>query len=222
METIAERLLSLIDYLGITKNAFAKSIGTSSALISKLTTQNIDFRIDILQKIVAKYSNVNLQWLLTGVGKMLIEITTENYNGLPTEITTEQILNVFQRYKMVKRNFYESCSESDIDKLLSVDIEALKDTFNSYQKLIKAANDLKAPDFLLQKFEVSDFKTEKKEIDEDIKFAHPHLKEGKTLKIILIGEYKSNIMHYRNQLTQLIDYMEQYSDFFKDQISKTI
>ena len=218
MENTSERLSKFITYLGITKNGFAKQIGTSSALISKLTTQDVDFRIDILQKIVGKYPYINLQWLLTGVGDMLQENPTGKPNGNPTENPTEQLINVYQRYRNTLQNFYENCSDEDLKKLLSIDIEELKQIFNMYLKLYKTAKALGAPSFIIEKFTVEDlhkdFKALKRSIDSDIKDTHPHLKEGKTLNIISLEDYKSNIYYWNNQLEALIDYMEQYKDFF--------
>jgi predicted transcriptional regulator len=72
-ETIKDRLNLLISSLGISKNQFAKEIGTSSAMISKITTQDINFGVDIIEKIISTFPRVNNVWLLTGVGKMFNE-----------------------------------------------------------------------------------------------------------------------------------------------------
>ena len=75
MKNISKRLAAFIDSLGMTKNAFANAVGTSSSLISKLTTKDVDLRASLLVKIKAVYPELNLDWLLTGKGEM---------NGLPT------------------------------------------------------------------------------------------------------------------------------------------
>lgn len=73
MSGIPERIGLLITKLGISKNQFSKEIGTSSALISQIVSNGKEsFRIDLIQKIVIKYPNVNLYWLLLGEGEMMI------------------------------------------------------------------------------------------------------------------------------------------------------
>lgn len=70
MENIADRINSLIDVLGISKNEFAKKIGISSSLISQITTKKNSFRVDILQKITGAFPEINSEWLLNGIGEM--------------------------------------------------------------------------------------------------------------------------------------------------------
>jgi hypothetical protein len=72
-ETIKDRLNLLISCLGISKNQFAKEIGTSSAMISKITTQDINFGVDIIEKIISTFPRINNVWLLTGIGNMFNE-----------------------------------------------------------------------------------------------------------------------------------------------------
>ncbi len=70
MENIADRIIKLIEALGISKNKFAENIGISSSLISQITTKKNSFRVDILQKITSNYPKVDTDWLLNGVGEM--------------------------------------------------------------------------------------------------------------------------------------------------------
>ncbi|MDP3469644.1 MAG: helix-turn-helix transcriptional regulator [Daejeonella sp.] len=77
MNLIKERLNELIRTLKLSKNEFAREIGTSSAMVSKITTKDVNFGIDIYKKIIGRYPNLNQDWLLTGVGDMW------NANGSP-------------------------------------------------------------------------------------------------------------------------------------------
>ncbi len=70
MDSIKIRLNQLIDNLHLSKNEFAREVGTSSAMISKITTKDVNFGVDVFQKIVSRYTNLNQQWLLTGIGEM--------------------------------------------------------------------------------------------------------------------------------------------------------
>lgn len=79
MENIGTRLNQLITALGVSKNQFSKQIGTSSAMISKITGQKVNFGIEIIEKIIKAYPQVNSHWILTGVGTMW----RENHNNEP-------------------------------------------------------------------------------------------------------------------------------------------
>lgn len=71
MDGFAKRLIGFISYLGVSNYKFANDIGISQALISKLTTNDdVSFRVDFLTKILAKYPELNINWLLTGSGVM--------------------------------------------------------------------------------------------------------------------------------------------------------
>lgn len=74
MESIANRVGQVIEKLGISKNEFAREIGISSALISKITNKETNFGVDVLSKIVSKYPAINPYWVLTGVGEMFPDI----------------------------------------------------------------------------------------------------------------------------------------------------
>lgn len=71
MQRISERIEKLIESLGVTKNKFSKEIGTSSALISQIVANGKDsFRVDLIQKIVNRYPDVNVYWLMLGEGEI--------------------------------------------------------------------------------------------------------------------------------------------------------
>jgi transcriptional regulator with XRE-family HTH domain len=70
MANINDRIKELIADLGLSKNQFAIKINTSSAMVSKITTQATNFGKDILEKILSEYPNLNTTWLLTGIGEM--------------------------------------------------------------------------------------------------------------------------------------------------------
>jgi len=80
-KTIADRIVELISELKMSKNQFAKTIGTSSALISQITTKKDTFRVDLVQKIICAFPGLNANWLLTEFGSMWLE-NQENMQGL--------------------------------------------------------------------------------------------------------------------------------------------
>jgi transcriptional regulator with XRE-family HTH domain len=70
MDNINTRIGQLIDDLGLSKNQFARNIKSSSAMVSKITNQATNFGKDMLEKIITAYPNLNVTWLLTGIGEM--------------------------------------------------------------------------------------------------------------------------------------------------------
>ncbi|MDQ2769330.1 MAG: helix-turn-helix domain-containing protein, partial [Bacteroidota bacterium] len=71
-QTHKDRVNELITSLGMSKNKFAKQIGTSSAMISKVTTQEINFGVELAEKIISTFPSVSPTWLLTGIGEMML------------------------------------------------------------------------------------------------------------------------------------------------------
>lgn len=70
--THKERINQLIDALGLSKNKFAKAVGTSSAVISNITTANVNYGIELAEKIISTFPSVNPSWLLSGIGEMML------------------------------------------------------------------------------------------------------------------------------------------------------
>jgi hypothetical protein len=66
-----ERLQSFVSYKGIGRNRFEKSVGISSGYLS---SQSKSIGSDIIEKIVAKYNDLNIEWLITGKGRMIKDL----------------------------------------------------------------------------------------------------------------------------------------------------
>lgn len=75
--TIRDRLNVLISHLKLSKNEFAREIGSSGAMVSKITTKEVNFGIDVFKKIIDRYPQLNHQWLMSGEGEMW----NENHNN---------------------------------------------------------------------------------------------------------------------------------------------
>lgn len=66
--SVKERLKIFIKCLGISVLTFEKSIGVSNGYVNSISK---GIGKDILNSILEKYSNLNIEWLLTGKGEML-------------------------------------------------------------------------------------------------------------------------------------------------------
>lgn len=73
-----ERLKQLIHSLDMSVNAFEKDLGLGTGTIAKTIAGKKALGTDILKKIVFKYPEINLNWLITGRGEMQVTIEAMN------------------------------------------------------------------------------------------------------------------------------------------------
>lgn len=66
--TVRQRLISFINYLGLSKNAFEVACGLSTRYVSNI---NSSISPEKIKMISLKYPELNTGWLLTGEGEML-------------------------------------------------------------------------------------------------------------------------------------------------------
>lgn len=69
----SERLKALIDYLETSITAFEARVGVSKGALAKPIKNSKTVGVEVLEKIFKEYPNVNLEWLVAGVGGMLKE-----------------------------------------------------------------------------------------------------------------------------------------------------
>ncbi len=73
VKDIGDRIIALINATGLTNNAFAAKIGTSSAVISHITTGRNKPNLELIYKITKVYTNVNIEWLILGKNSMQLD-----------------------------------------------------------------------------------------------------------------------------------------------------
>lgn len=72
-----QRLNEFIDYKGYSIREFERKISTSNGTISRYLSKDTDIQAGILMKIHDIFPEINLDWLITGRGSMLISQKTE-------------------------------------------------------------------------------------------------------------------------------------------------
>ena len=82
--SVKNRIKELIKSHGITVKAFENSIHASNGYVNSISKS---IGLDKIEKIVEKYPNINLNWLLTGQGEMLV-------SAPKTNLTTDSILDL--------------------------------------------------------------------------------------------------------------------------------
>ena len=68
-----KRFQKWLDYNDINSNKLAEKINVSRATISHIISGRNKPSVDFLHKILKKYPDLNLNWLVTGVGSMKID-----------------------------------------------------------------------------------------------------------------------------------------------------
>lgn len=77
-EGVRERLIAYLSYKRINKSQFAASIGVSNSFVMNMRKS---MSPDKIQKIQEVYSDLNINWLLTGSGDMLNGAINQNIDG---------------------------------------------------------------------------------------------------------------------------------------------
>lgn len=89
--SIIERIKILIDTKSRSSRAFANNIGFSySTLNNYLLGKRTTIDSDLLYKIISTYSDINSEWLLTGKGEMLKNISENSENLLKQTIAQDR------------------------------------------------------------------------------------------------------------------------------------
>jgi transcriptional regulator with XRE-family HTH domain len=89
MYSMVERILSFIKMKGLSPSQFADEIGVQRSGISHLISGRNKPSLEFIQRIVARYPDINLQWILNGTGTMMNnENDAQEMNFTPEQSTT--------------------------------------------------------------------------------------------------------------------------------------
>ncbi len=104
---IIDRILIFIKHKNLSMRAFDTSISVGNGYTSKQVKSKASVGSDVLERIIGTYPDLNPLWLLTGDGKMVIELTEDekksdsgepplHYNSID-EIIDHKIERAMQR-----------------------------------------------------------------------------------------------------------------------------
>jgi len=137
MEDIGERMKLLIKKLGLPTTAkFCRDTGLSRPLVDKLTSGGNQPRFDTLQKIKSAFPKTNLNWLVSGQGEIL------------EEVTDKKDVNLLKTYRNIKINNNSNLTNSFLTSIqfISKDYQEMEEMeLNAKAQLIpeKKVNQLK-------------------------------------------------------------------------------
>lgn len=102
---VAERLLAVIEYSGMSQTAFAKKVGSTQAnLWRQLNGQRVN--VATLIAVAEQFPEVDCNWLLRGVGTML-----NNHQDDAHEKRIEGLLDVVAMQQETIRNLQEKIKQ---------------------------------------------------------------------------------------------------------------
>ncbi|MEE0528134.1 MAG: helix-turn-helix transcriptional regulator, partial [Prevotellamassilia sp.] len=68
---VKSRLIEFLKFKSISQKAFAQSVGVSAGFVNAI---RVSIQPKTLEKISNVYPDLNITWLLTGVGPMLLDV----------------------------------------------------------------------------------------------------------------------------------------------------
>lgn len=80
--SVAERIKILMSELGENQNSFSKKIGVTPSTIATAFERNKGVNTDLIQKIINVFTNISLEWLLTGRGEPIKKNAENNNNSI--------------------------------------------------------------------------------------------------------------------------------------------
>lgn len=111
---IKDRMVEFLAHLGMGQNKFEKSVGLSTGFVSNIGDS---IRRKSLDKILAVYPELNVNWLLTGEGKML-KNSIQDISTDRQEVTLVPLLPVSAQGGRLN-DFVVSVRKEDCEKLIS-------------------------------------------------------------------------------------------------------
>lgn len=91
MERPIDRLIAYIEDKGISPSQAEKTLGTANAYIQNAKNRKGEIGSSILNKIATEFLDLNLIWLITGKGEMLLPTGNDNNNSTSTHNATDKI-----------------------------------------------------------------------------------------------------------------------------------
>lgn len=98
--TVKERLIKYLEEKRISKSEFGRAIGVSSAYVSSIRES---ISPDKIQSIALNYPDLNIQWLLTGDGPMILMPGWRSSHDAPSE-SEQDVISAGQLMAYVQEN----------------------------------------------------------------------------------------------------------------------
>ncbi|MDP2188530.1 MAG: helix-turn-helix transcriptional regulator [Sphingobacteriaceae bacterium] len=94
-KTIHTRLEELRISAGLNKVEFASYLGISKQRYQQMIVQEYNFKVDLIEKLMARRPDLNVHWLFTGTGRM---VNMTAYEQREEEITDSMVAEPMAEY----------------------------------------------------------------------------------------------------------------------------
>ncbi len=127
-----ERIIQLMDLLGMNPTQFANAIGVQRTTIQHIISGRNEPSLKIISSIYQCFSNLNLDWLLTGKGEPQISAIKYNHPDIIQKTLFANENNIFKDKSLeeIKYQNVEKKQRLNIDRQKSVDksVNSLNDS----------------------------------------------------------------------------------------------
>ena len=135
---VKSRLIEFLKFKSISQKAFAQSVGVSAGFVNAI---RVSIQPKTLEKISNVYPDLNITWLLTGVGPMLLDTAP------PSSVSSVSNSAVAMHGTAINTVTTESSNSASRDsqelQLAKQKIEALEKLLDEKERLIKVLLDKK-------------------------------------------------------------------------------
>lgn len=128
---VKSRLIEFLKFKSISQKAFAQSVGVSAGFVNAI---RVSIQPKTLEKISNVYPNLNITWLLTGVGPMLLDVAP------PAQVSSVNSA-VAMHNTITNESAGGESSVSQELKMAQQKIEALEKLLDEKERLIKVLLD---------------------------------------------------------------------------------
>lgn len=90
-----QRLRDVVKFYRYTQDEFAEIIGTSKANLFNYFADKTKPNIEVIAKLKNKHANLNLDWLITGKGEMLIKHQNSLHDDFISNGTAEEPISKY-------------------------------------------------------------------------------------------------------------------------------
>lgn len=134
---VKSRLIEFLKFKSISQKAFAQSVGVSAGFVNAI---RVSIQPKTLEKISNVYPDLNITWLLTGVGPMLLDVAP------PAQVSSVNSAVAMHGNAINTITNESAGGESSVSqelKMAQQKIEALEKLLNEKERLIKVLLDKK-------------------------------------------------------------------------------
>ena len=134
---VKSRLIEFLKFKSISQKAYAQSVGVSAGFVNAI---RVSIQPKTLEKISNVYPNLNITWLLTGVGPMLLDVAP------PAQVSSVNSAVAMHGNAINTITNESAGGDSSVSqelKMAQQKIEALEKLLDEKERLIKVLLDKK-------------------------------------------------------------------------------